>query len=389
MGRYLPRGQFAHKTVGKVLSNTGGGALRDRILVGVITIFRAPAVNGFGSDPAGVVIFICDGGVVVAGFRQTAEGIVSERHAAEYPVAVALGHFLVGHLVCDTVLAVQVSAVGEGGADAAPGGIVEVSQRAPGKISFCSKLPGFVIRQAVMLTFGVGDFSQAGEFIVTALQPFAVRADNSGQQVKRAIFIAGGITFAIGDAFRQLFAVLAHQFAHAVRTADFFHAALRPGMVLTVAELLLTSQRVGQADDTAFLVVSPQPDLITRCGQPGELTVFVIVVIQTVAARQGHLADIAFVVVLILRSTSQRIGAGLKLRVLPDGDFFPAQRVKAAGDQAIFVIPVVGFTAFGIKFLLGCLCAGLSASLSACSPVAGKPGLAFSRDFLAAKVIFN
>ena len=126
MGRYLPRGQFAHKTVGKVLSNTGGGALRDRILVGVITIFRAPAVNGFGSDPAGVVIFICDGGVVVAGFRQTAEGIVSERHAAEYPVAVALGHFLVGHLVCDTVLAVQVSAVGEGGADAAPGGIIAI-----------------------------------------------------------------------------------------------------------------------------------------------------------------------------------------------------------------------------------------------------------------------
>ena len=41
MVRYLPRGQVPHKTVGKVLSNTGGGALRDRILVGVITIFRA------------------------------------------------------------------------------------------------------------------------------------------------------------------------------------------------------------------------------------------------------------------------------------------------------------------------------------------------------------
>ncbi|WP_164092394.1 hypothetical protein [Kluyvera georgiana] len=41
MVRYLPRGQVTHKTAGKVLSNTGGGALRDRILVGVVTIFRA------------------------------------------------------------------------------------------------------------------------------------------------------------------------------------------------------------------------------------------------------------------------------------------------------------------------------------------------------------
>ncbi|MGV4042690.1 hypothetical protein ACV8TK_20695 [Citrobacter portucalensis] len=31
MGRYLPRGQVTHKTAGKVLSNTGGGALRDRM----------------------------------------------------------------------------------------------------------------------------------------------------------------------------------------------------------------------------------------------------------------------------------------------------------------------------------------------------------------------
>lgn len=56
MVRYLPRGQVTHKTAGKVLSNTGSGALRDRILVGVVTIFCAPAVNGFGSDPAGIIV---------------------------------------------------------------------------------------------------------------------------------------------------------------------------------------------------------------------------------------------------------------------------------------------------------------------------------------------
>ena len=126
MGRYLPRGQFAHKTVGKVLSNTGGGALRDRILYGIVLIFSAPAVKGFGSDPAGVVIFIRDGGIVVAGFRQAAESIVSKRCTTEYPVTAALGHFLVGHLVCDTVLAVQVRAVRESGAGAAPGGIIAI-----------------------------------------------------------------------------------------------------------------------------------------------------------------------------------------------------------------------------------------------------------------------
>lgn len=64
---------------------------------------------------------------------------------------------------------------------------------------------------------------------------------------------------------------------------------------------------------------------------------FVIVVIQTVAARQGNLADIAFVVVLVFRGTLQCISPGLKLRVLPDGGFFPAQRVEATSDQAIFV----------------------------------------------------
>ncbi|MGU3685187.1 hypothetical protein, partial [Citrobacter portucalensis] len=101
MVRYLPRGQVPHKTVGKVLSNTGGGALRDRILVGVITIFRAPAVKGFGSDPAGVVIFIRDGGIAVAGFCQAAESIVSKRCTTENPVAVALRHFLVWR-VCVT-----------------------------------------------------------------------------------------------------------------------------------------------------------------------------------------------------------------------------------------------------------------------------------------------
>ncbi len=68
MVRYLPRGQVTHKTAGKVLSNTGGGALRDRILYGVVTIFCAPAVNGFGGDPVGIIVFIRDGGVVVAGF---------------------------------------------------------------------------------------------------------------------------------------------------------------------------------------------------------------------------------------------------------------------------------------------------------------------------------
>ena len=143
-------------------------------------------------------------------------------------------------------------------------------------------------------------------------------------------------------------------------------------MALTVAELGGEAQRVFHAQQSAQNVLFGLRHAAVRRGGIPELMQCIVIPLPGGTARQSNLADIAFVVVLILRSTSQRIGAGLKLRVLPDGDFFPAQRVKAAGDQAIFVIPVVGFTAFGIKFLLGCLCAGLSASLSACSPVAGK-----------------
>ncbi len=84
MVRYLPRGQVTHKTAGKVLSNTGGGALRDRILVGVVTIFCAPAVNGFGGDPAGIIVFIRDGGAIIPGFRQVAECVTDEFCTVEY-----------------------------------------------------------------------------------------------------------------------------------------------------------------------------------------------------------------------------------------------------------------------------------------------------------------
>ena len=101
MVRYMPRGQVTHKTAGKVLSNTGGGALRDRIQLCIVAVLCAPAINGFSSDPAGVIIFIRDGGVVVAGFSQAAESIVSKRCTTENPVAVALHHFLVWR-VCVT-----------------------------------------------------------------------------------------------------------------------------------------------------------------------------------------------------------------------------------------------------------------------------------------------
>lgn len=119
MVRYLPRGQFTHKTAGKVLSNTGGGTLQNRILYGIVLILCSPAVNGFGGDPAGVIIFIRDGGIIIASLDLAAESVVGERRAIEYLIAVALRHFFCCHLVGDAVPTIEVCSVREGGADAA------------------------------------------------------------------------------------------------------------------------------------------------------------------------------------------------------------------------------------------------------------------------------
>lgn len=70
------------------------------------------------------------------------------------------------------------SAVREGGAGTAACRIVAVGQCAPGEVGFRDKLPGFIIFQTVVLTFRVGDFGQAGQLVVAALQPFTIRADN-------------------------------------------------------------------------------------------------------------------------------------------------------------------------------------------------------------------
>lgn len=122
-------------------------------------------LSNTGGDPAGIIVFIRDGGVVVASFCQAAESIVSKRCTTEYPVAVALRHFLVCHLVGGAIAAVEMRAVRESGADAAPGGIIAIGQRASGKVGFSDKLPGFIVFEAVAFTFGVDDFRQAGESI--------------------------------------------------------------------------------------------------------------------------------------------------------------------------------------------------------------------------------
>ena len=104
-----------------------------------------------------------------------------------------------------------------------------------------------------------------GEFIVAALQPFAIGTDNRRQQVKRAVFITRGFAFAIGEALRQFFTVLAHQFAYAVGAIDFFHAALWPGMVRTVAELRGEAQRVFYTQQTAEKILLSLRHAAIRC----------------------------------------------------------------------------------------------------------------------------
>ena len=75
----------------------------------------------------------------------------------------------------------------------------------------------------------------------------------------------------------------------------------------------------------------------------------IVVIIQAAPARQSHAADITLIVVVIFRGASQRIAAGYQLGVIPDGGFFPSQRIETAGDQTVFVVPVPGFAAFGIQ----------------------------------------
>ena len=173
---YLPRFQFAHHPTAETLRDTGGGTLCDIILLRIVLVLSAPAVEGFGDNPAGVIVFIRHRGVSVFHFHQTAQIVIAEGGVAERAVTVAVRHFFIRHLVGDVIAVVEVRTVREGSSDAAACGIILIAQRTPGKIGFGDKLSGFVLFQTVVLTFGIDDFGQVGEFIVAAFQLFAIRA---------------------------------------------------------------------------------------------------------------------------------------------------------------------------------------------------------------------
>ena len=90
-----------------MFGDTRSGALRDIILLCIEPVLGTSAVNGFGTEVPGLVIFIIDGSIVILRFDQTAEG------GAEYTRAVALSDVLAYDLVGDVVWSVQVCAIRE------------------------------------------------------------------------------------------------------------------------------------------------------------------------------------------------------------------------------------------------------------------------------------
>lgn len=91
-----------------------------------MAVFRPSAVNGFSSYPAGVIVFIGDGGIIIFRLHQTTQRVETEGGGAEDAVVVALGDLFICDLVGHVIAAVQVCTVREGGADTAPDSIIVV-----------------------------------------------------------------------------------------------------------------------------------------------------------------------------------------------------------------------------------------------------------------------
>lgn len=59
----LPCLQLTHQTTGETLGDAAGRTLCNEITLFILAVLRAPAVQGFGDEVAGVVILIRDGGI--------------------------------------------------------------------------------------------------------------------------------------------------------------------------------------------------------------------------------------------------------------------------------------------------------------------------------------
>ncbi|PHM31351.1 hypothetical protein Xsze_02044 [Xenorhabdus szentirmaii DSM 16338] len=161
-----------------------------------------------------------------------------------------------------------------------------------------------------------------------------------GQQVKRAVGVAGGSAFTVRSRCHAMLAVILQFLSDAIGEGDFTQTAINEaGMVRAVLIASFLFQRIGKATQATQSVQLQTGGFTIWCHHGGEALVLVIGVVPRPAIRKQALAQFTVKAVLVFGSMAQRVGQcrQVALPIIMPLPAFTGRQV-AFGQLTVFII---------------------------------------------------